>query len=105
MDNIIQITSLEQVPQGITLLFEKIANLERELLKRDNSSPAQAPPAQAEYLTRTQVKDLLKISYPTLRAWTTEGKVKGYRISGRIRYKASEIDAALTAIKPATAIA
>ena len=51
-----------------------------------------------EYLTRKQVKNLLKISYPTLDSWTEKGILKAYRIGYTKRYKKSEVDAALVKV-------
>lgn len=52
------------------------------------------------YLTRIQVAKKLHISLPTLNEYTKTGKLKGYRISGRVLYKKDEIDKALTSIEP-----
>ena len=51
-----------------------------------------------EYLTRKQVKNLLKISFPTLDSWTEKGILKAYRIGCTKRYKKSEVDAALVKV-------
>lgn len=102
MENI-SITSFEQIPQGITLLLQRIDML-ISLQSRPDAQPSAPPPAD-EYLTRKEAKDLLGVSYPTLTAWTNEGKIKGYRIGTRVRYKASEIGSALTPIKSTSAAA
>ena len=52
-----------------------------------------------EYLTRKQTSTLLGISLVTLSEWTKEGKIKGYRIASRIRYKRHEIEQSLLTIK------
>lgn len=51
-----------------------------------------------EYLTKKQLKDLLKISYPTIDTWTKQGILKVYRIGTRKRYKKSEVEAALVLV-------
>lgn len=53
-----------------------------------------------KYLTRKEVKNLLKISYPTLREYTKTGKLKGCRIGGRVLYRADEIEQSLKRIEP-----
>lgn len=53
----------------------------------------------SKYLTRKEVKKLLSISYPTLSAYTKSGKLKGYRIGGRVLYRAQEIDQSLKEIE------
>jgi len=54
---------------------------------------------EIEYLTRKQTSALLGVSLVTLSEWTKEGKVKGYRIGSRIRYKRHEIEQSLLTIK------
>lgn len=54
---------------------------------------------EIEYLTRKQTSTLLGVSLVTLSEWTKEGKVKGYRIGSRIRFKRHEIEQSLLTIK------
>ena len=58
---------------------------------------AQKP--QDELLTRQQAAERLKISLPTLNELTKSGKLIGYRIGNRLRYKTNEVNSALTKIK------
>ena len=48
------------------------------------------------YLTRGEVCKQLQISLPTLHNYTKEGLIKSYRMGGKVRYKAQEIEQALT---------
>ena len=52
-----------------------------------------------EFLNRKQAAALLGISIVTLSEWTLQGKIKGYRIGSRIRYKRHEIEQSLLTIK------
>jgi excisionase family DNA binding protein len=94
------IKSLEQVPLGLTLLFQRLNELEAKImaacLKPDT------PAASDELLTRTEVKTRLKVSYPTLRDWTISGKIPSIQIGTTIRYNWADVQAAFTKIKPAT---
>ena len=54
---------------------------------------------QFEYLTRKKVSARLHISLPTLNEYTKTGKLKAYRINGRVLYRENEIDAALTSVE------
>lgn len=54
---------------------------------------------ETKYLTRKEVKSLLKISLPTLNEYTKCGKLKGYRIGGRVLYRADEVQESLKAIE------
>ena len=60
---------------------------------------AQTPPPQTEFITRKQTADLLRVSLPTINDWTKTGKIKGYRIGSRVRYKRNEIENSLSQIK------
>lgn len=51
---------------------------------------------EKKYLTRIEVCDLLHVSLPTIDKAIKTGKLKAYRINGRILFKENEID--LTAI-------
>src|SRR5688572_26930527 len=57
------------------------------------------PSTQNEYLTRKEAASLLSISLPTLHEWTKEGKVVGYRIASRVRYKRTDLEQALQQIR------
>ncbi|MFB6457618.1 helix-turn-helix domain-containing protein [Chitinophaga sp. Hz27] len=45
----------------------------------------------AELITRKEAATMLGISLPTLLDFTKTGKIRGYRLGTRIRYKRSEI--------------
>lgn len=60
---------------------------------------AQTPAPQTELITRKQAANLLSVSLPTVNDWTKTGKIKGYRIGSRIRYKRNEIENSLLQIK------
>lgn len=61
--------------------------------------PANATNQPESYLTRFDVAKIFGVSLPTLNEWTKTGKVQGYRISSRVRYKRSEIENALSKIQ------
>ena len=46
---------------------------------------------EIQYLTRKDIAEGLKITLPTLRAWTKSGKIKAYRIGRRILYDPVEV--------------
>lgn len=54
---------------------------------------------QTELLTRKDAAKYLDISLPTLLEFTKTGKVKGYRIGTRVRYKRAELEQALNEIQ------
>lgn len=57
------------------------------------------PTPSTEFLSRKQTAKLLGVSLVTIGDWTKTGKIKGYRIASRIRYKRAEIETALIQIK------
>ena len=58
-----------------------------------------APKHETELLTRKEAAKLLGVSLPTILDWTKTGKIKGYRIGSRVRYKRDEIENSLSQIK------
>ncbi len=91
----LQITSLEQVPAGLTLLLQKITDLENKI------SPSQQlpEPENDRLLTRKQTAERLNITLATLHSYTLSGKIVAYRIGHRVMYFESSIINALTEIK------
>ena len=58
----------------------------------ENETPKQG----SDLRTRERVLEELGITAPTLADWTRRGIIPSYRIGGRVYYKQTEIDAALT---------
>jgi len=83
--------SLEQFKTEISEdVFYKIAPLIQSV---------QQPVKETELLTRKEAAKLLGVSLPTILDWTKTGKIIGYRISSRIRYKRSDLENSLSKIK------
>ncbi len=57
------------------------------------------PKEPVEFLTRNEVRDLLKVDLSTVWGWTKKGKLKSYGIAGRVYYKRSEVEAAIQPLK------
>ena len=70
---------VEEILQGFN---REIASLKSEF----------QPKEPEQYLTRKDVKDLLKVDLSTLWSWTKKGKLKAYGIGNRVYYKRSEIE-------------
>lgn len=86
---------LSQIPPAE--LAGLIANALRPHLAKANT----AAPEPEELLTRKDAAGVLRITLPTLREYTKRGILKGYRIGSRVRYKRSEVIAALSQMKTA----
>jgi excisionase family DNA binding protein len=67
----------------------------KEVLKEFTPSS----PKEQEILTRKETSALLGISLVTLNEYTKSGKIPGYRLGSRIRYKKHEVLNALNGIK------
>lgn len=65
---------------------------ELEILKREFQ-----PKQPTEFLTRNEVKQLLKVDLSTVHNLTKRGKLKSYGLGGRVYYKRDEVE---LAIKP-----
>jgi excisionase family DNA binding protein len=57
------------------------------------------PTPSTDLLTRKEASKLLGVSLPTLLDWTKTGKIKGYRIASRVRYKRSDLENSLSQIR------
>ena len=84
-------------PIPLDLLKSEISEIVKRELERHFS--LQLPKEEVELITRKEAAKMLSISLPTLNEWTKEGKVIGYRISSRVRYKRSEIQAAVIQVQ------
>lgn len=75
-----------------------IARLERMesaiVALNENQKPASKTEA-AEYITRTEVSRMLKVSIVTVSDWTKKGILTAYKCGKRVYFKPSEIEAAL----------
>lgn len=71
-------------------VFKKIAPLFLSVLQ---------PVKETQFLTRKEAAKLLGVSLPTILDWTKSGKIIGYRIASRVRYKRNEIENSLSQIK------
>lgn len=51
-----------------------------------------------EYISRKDAAARLCVTLATLRKYTVSGKIKAYRLGGKVKYKAHELDESLRAI-------
>jgi excisionase family DNA binding protein len=49
------------------------------------------PKESNEYLTRSEVAEMLKINLSTVHNWTKNGKLISYGIGGRVYFKRAEL--------------
>ena len=93
MKKVIQLhqTTPEQLVQEILLAVKG----EIEILKQDFR-----PKEPEEYLTRSEVSQMLKVDLSTVHHWTKSGRLKRYGLGRRVYYKRSEIEQSLIEITP-----
>ncbi len=63
-----------------------------------------SPPDQTVFLTREEVGRFLKISLPTVWAWSKQGILKPHRLGNQVRYIESEVLQAAQATKKGGAL-
>src|SRR5688572_4998722 len=59
----------------------------------------EAPQPEEELMTTGEATKILRVSKVTLSKWRKEGRIKFYRIGTRVRFKKSELMAALQTVR------
>lgn len=79
--------------------LDKIREIVREEMRKGFEEHFSVTPntksPYSKYWTRKKTAEELNITLPTLRKWTTSGRLKGHKMEGRVYYKPEEIDQAL----------
>jgi excisionase family DNA binding protein len=83
-------TTPEQIQEAIL----SGVRAELEALKKEFQ-----PKQPNEYLTRNEVRDLLKVDLSTVHNWTKRGKLKAYGIGNRVYYRRDEVEASIKPLK------
>jgi predicted DNA-binding transcriptional regulator AlpA len=76
-------------PEQITSLFEGLQNQISDL--KENFEPK----TPNEYLTRSQVAEMLKCDLSTIHNWCKKGKLKPMGIGNRVYFLRKDIEAAI----------
>jgi excisionase family DNA binding protein len=76
---------------------------QRQIIREEMANFQPKPQKQLSdpYRTRKETATKIHVSLPTLNELTKSGKLKAYRIGGRVLYKESEIEASLISIQAA----
>lgn len=72
------------------IIVEAVEHIIRPIIEK-----AAHPPKTSKLLTRQETARFLGISLPTLHQWTKTGKITASRISTRVRYYESDVEASL----------
>jgi hypothetical protein len=70
-------------------ILERFDGIEKQIADLKNTLLRQEP---AEYLTRKETADLLKVDLSTLWKWHKDGKLIPHALGNRVYYKRSEIE-------------
>lgn len=76
-------------PEQLISMFQDLQQQLAELKKNFE------PKVPTEYLTRAEVKELLKCDLSTIHNWCKKGKLKPLGIGSRVYFKRSDIEAVL----------
>jgi excisionase family DNA binding protein len=93
-------TNLVLTSIPLTEIENRIADIVDQKFRSILSGITQLPPnnLSSEFLSRKDTAKLLGVSLVTLNEWTKTGKVQGYRIASRVRFKRAEVEASLQKI-------
>ncbi len=91
---------MSDVTQLHNLSKEELSDFFKDLKKqleeiKDNFQPKEPE----EYLTRSEVADILKIDVSSVHNWTKKGILQRYGIGHRVYYKRSEVEESITQLK------
>ena len=95
-----QITSLEQVPAGLTFLLKKVADLEA-LVHNGQAVPPPSGPVAPKTYTRQEAAKIFQVSLSTLDGYIHDGVIEAARFGTRVRFTPEAIEEAMKKIFPA----
>jgi hypothetical protein len=84
-----------KLPSAVAKVYEVVNEITKQLAEIKKSFEPKKP---TEYLSRIEVKDLLKCDLSTVHNWTKKGKLVKHCIGNRAYYKRSEVEAAIKKI-------
>jgi excisionase family DNA binding protein len=91
-------TTERQILQIEGLTAQNVLELFNNVNKRlDDLGAKVAPPDTVVFLTREEVAELLRISIPTVWAWSKQGILTRHHLGNKVRYLKSEVIAAAKA--------
>lgn len=83
------------------LTTDQLSEIIRESVRDEinNIKPPQ-PKSETKYLTRKETARRLKVSLVTLTDWVNRGKIKAYKIGGRVLFSECDVEESLAQIVP-----
>ena len=84
--------TFENMPQAVAKVYDEVSLIRNELIELKKNFQPKEP---AEYLTRTEVSEMLKVDLSTLWNWQKKGKLIPVGLGNRVYYRRSDIESAL----------
>jgi excisionase family DNA binding protein len=84
--------TFEQLPKAVAEIYSEILLIRKQLEEIQKNF---APKLPTEYLTRSELAEMLKCDISTIHNWTKKGKLKPYGIGNRVYYKRNEVESSL----------
>ena len=83
------------------LTTDQLSEMIRESVRDEmqNLKPPK-PKLENKFLTRKETARKLKVSLVTLTDWVNRGRIKAHKIGGRVLFRESDVDDALSQIIP-----
>lgn len=89
------VNPFETIEQRLDSLEKSISQLSGALAQKQET-----PTTEVKYLTRKETASRLKVSLVTLTEWVNRSRLKAYKIGGRVLFRESEVESALSQIVP-----
>jgi excisionase family DNA binding protein len=87
--------TFNDMPMAVAKMSDDLNQMRQDLAEIKKSFEPKSP---TEYLTRTEVAELLKCDLSTVHNWTKKGKLVKHCIGNRAYYKRSEVESAIKEI-------
>lgn len=76
-------------------LIARLDKMESAITALGEKQSISSPKEETEYITRSEVSKMLKISIVTVSDWTSKGILTGYKCGKRVYFKRAELESAL----------
>ena len=87
--------TFNNMPSAVAKVYDVVNEITKQLAEIKNSFEPKKP---AEYLTISELAELLKCDRTTVHNWTKKGKLVKHCIGNRTYYKRSEVEDAIIKI-------
>ncbi len=89
------VNPFESIEKRLCSLEESLSHLCGTLAEKQDNAPT-----DETYLTRKETAKRLRVSLVTLTEWVNRSRLTAYKIGGRVLFRESEVESALSRIIP-----